>query len=894
MMKMVRRVVAGFRGLWRRDRLSAELDAELSDYFESSVEQHLRSGRSREEAIRAARRALGNVAAVKDQVREVGWESLAESVWLDARYGARSLVRTPAFSATVVLTLSLAIGVTTAIFSLLDTILLKRLPVPDPDRLVLVGGPQYPVFQAFRQRTDIFDDLLATSGVTPLDVDTGDGRRERTQVSLVSGSYFSTLGVEAVLGRTFTREEDRIPGAHPIAVASYGYWQRRLAGDTNAPGRVLRVSGTPVTIVGVAPAGFFGEEVGMAPDLWMPLTMWGTVVPGRNLLESAGTGWLRLIGRVPAGTPTSGVHPELTALFRQVLTDIFGPNMSDDARRDIGNATISFRPAARGQSGLREQFARPLVLLMAAGVLVLLIACANIANLLLARSASRRREIDTRLALGMTRARLLRQLFTESLLLAGAGGVMGLAVAWLGREALLRLITADGSRPPVAVALDGRLLFVVAATSIATAIVFGFAPAWQSMRSSLAPSLGVRRDAGGSQQRLRAALIAAQVAVSLVLMMGAGLFLQTLSHLGAVDLGVAPRKLLVVETAPQRTGTVDERALVTARELQARIRAVPGVSAVAVSQHGVLSGTDNGTNLMRPEGFVAGKEGFPRSRWDVVGPGYFGAVGASLRFGRDFEGRDTAGSPPVVIVNQTMSRQFFGTDNAVGRRLTWDGSRFLEVVGVVADVNQRGPKSAPEPRFYLAYQQLPLVRPSWAVGGTKFIIRTDRDPAALAPELRKTVLSYGTELSVTGVTTGTELVERTLVGERMVTWLLVGFGVLALGLACLGVYGLIAYLVVQRTAEIGLRIALGAQRTDVLWLLLRGSLCWIGAGIALGAPLALAAARGAAALVFGVSPMDPATLAGAALVMVVMGIVAALIPSRRALNVDPLAALRVE
>ena len=895
MTKMVRRTIAGFAGLWRRDRLASELDAELGAYFEASVEQHVRSGLSREDAVRAARRELGSAAAVKDQVRDVGWESVAESVWLDARYGARSLVHTPAFTATVVLTLSLAIGLTTAIFSLLDAILLKPLPVRDPDRLVLVGGPQYPVFQAFRQRTDIFDDLLATSGVTPLDVDTGDGRRERTQVSLVSGSYFTTLGVEAVLGRTFTREEDRIPGAHPIAVASYGYWQRQLAGDPNAPGRVVRVSGTPITIAGVAPAGFFGEEVGMSPDLWMPLTMWGTVVPGRNLLESAGTGWLRLIGRVPPGTATSGVHPELTSLFKQVLTDVFGRDMSDDVRRDIGNATISFRPAARGPSGMREQFARPLVLLMSAGVLVLLIACANIANLLLARSASRRREIDTRLALGMTRARLLRQLLTESLLLAGAGGTLGIAVAWFGREALLRLITADGSRPPVDVALDGRLLFVVAATSIATAIVFGFAPAWQSMRSSLSASLGVRRDAGGpQQQRLRAVLIAAQVAVSLVLMMGAGLFLQTLSHLGEVDLGVAPGKLLVLETAPQRTGTVDERALATTRELLERIRAVPGVSAVAVSQHGVLSGTDNGTNLMRPEGFVAGQEGFPRSRWDVVGPGYFGAVGAPLRFGRDFEERDTAGSPPVVIVNHTMSRMFFGTDNAVGRRLTWDGTGFLQIVGVVADVNQRGPKSSPEPRFYLAYQQLPLIRPAWSVGGTKVIVRTERDPSALAPELRKTVLSHGAQMSVTGVTTGTELVERTLVGERMVTWLLVGFGALALALACLGVYGLIAYFVVQRTAEIGLRIALGAQRTDVLWMLLRRSLFWIGAGIALGAPLALAAARGAAALVFGVNPMDPATLAGAALVMVVMGMAAALIPSRRALNVDPLAALRVE
>ena len=638
----LRRMVAGFAGLWRREQLAKELDEELRAYFEAAVEQHMRSGLSREQAERAARRELGSAAAVKDHVHDVGWESVAESVWLDARDGARGLIRSPGFSLTVVLTLALAIGVTTAIFSLLDAILLEPLPVRNPDRLVLVNAPHYPVFEAFRQRTDIFEDLLATSGVTPLDVDTGGGQRQRTAVSLVSGSYFSTLGVPAALGRTLTRDDDRVPGAHLVAVASYGYWQQRLAGDGNVLGRVVRVSGTPVTIIGVAPAGFFGDEVGMAPDLWMPLTMWGTVVPGRNLLQSPGTGWLRLIGRVPAGAATSGVQPELTALFRQVLTGIFGPDASADARRDIDGATITFGPAARGVSGLRTQVGRPLVLLMGAAILVLLIACGNIANLLVAKSAARRREIDTRLALGMTRTRLLRQLFTESLLLAGAGGALGVAVAWLAREGLLRLITADGSRLPVEVAIDVRLLLVVATLSVATAIVFGLAPAWQSSRPGLAGSLGVRRDAG-APQRLRAVLIAAQVAVSLVLMMGAGLFLQTLAHLGAVDLGVVPERLLVLEIAAQRAGAVDERALATTRELLERMRAVPGVSAAAVSQHGVLSGVDNGTNLMRPEGFVAGKEGFPRVRWDVVGPAI--SPPSARSFGR--AATSTSTTPPI-------------------------------------------------------------------------------------------------------------------------------------------------------------------------------------------------------------------------------------------------------
>ena len=303
-----------------------------------------------------------------------------------------------------------------------------------------------PSSRPIRQHTNIFTDLFATSGVTSLDVEVENGVRERTDLSLVSGGYFSTLGVKAAIGRTFTADDDRTPGAHPIAVASYGYWQRRFGRDATVLNRVVRISGTPITIVGVAPPGFFGEQVGAAPELWIPLTMWAQIVPGRNLLASPGTGWLRIVGRVRPGTPTLGMQPELTATFRRVLTDIFGPNPSEDARRDIAEATVSFQPAARGLSSLRARFARPLQLLMGAVVLVLLIACANIANLLLARAAARRREIDVRLALGMTQSRLVRQLLTESIVLAALGGAAGVAFAWVGTDALLRLISSDGSR----------------------------------------------------------------------------------------------------------------------------------------------------------------------------------------------------------------------------------------------------------------------------------------------------------------------------------------------------------------------------------------------------------------------------------------------------------------
>ena len=584
-----------------------------------------------EAATRAARLKLGSAESVKDSVRDVGWESTVESVWQDVRYALRSLRKSPGFTAATTLTLALGIGATTAIFSLLDAVILKSLPVRNPEELVLVGGPQYPVFQAFRQHTDIFIDLCATSGVTPLDLEVETGVRERAAVSLVSGSYFSTLGIQAAKGRLFDVQDDRGMGEPPVAVASYGYWQRRLGGDAADRDRVVRISGTPVTIVGVAPPGFFGEQVGVAPDLWVPLTQWGQLVPGRNLLQSPGTGWLQLIGRIRPGVATSGVHPKLTENFRQILTEILGPQLSEDDRRDIARATIRLQPASKGISPLRTQFSRPLLLLMGAVVLVLLIACANIANLLLARAAARRREIDLRLALGVNAARLIRQLLTESLVLAACGGAMGVACAWLAREALLRLISADGSRLPVAVATDARLLLVVAMVSLGTAVLFGLAPAWQSARTAVVSSLVTKREGSSSKQRLTSILVVAQVAVSLVLLMGAGLFLRTIANLRQVDLGFAPQRLLVLDLNPQGAGYRGDRAVALTRTLLERIEGVPGVASASVSENGVLTARDLSTNLLRPEGFVAGPQGFPRSYWDVVGPGYFSTIGRGNR-----------------------------------------------------------------------------------------------------------------------------------------------------------------------------------------------------------------------------------------------------------------------
>jgi predicted permease len=815
----------------------------------------------------------------------------------DLRYAVRTLLRAPAFTIVAVLTLALGIGATTAIFSIFNAVILKSLPVKNPDELFILNAGHYGLYQTLRKETAIFSDVLAAAPIEELPVALHDGQAETGRVSLVSASYFTTLGVLASRGRLFGAADDRAPGEPPMAIVSHRYWRQRLAADPHIVGRVVRISGMPMEIIGVAADGFFGEEVGASPDLWVPLTMWARIVPGRDLLNSPGTSWLRIIGRLNQGVAVPQAEAVLTPAFRSVLEEVFGRSTSADVRRDIEGSVIRLTAAGRGVSGLRPRFARPLELLMAAVTLLLLICCANVANLLLARSASRRREIDLRLALGMSRARLVRQLMTESLVLSGMGAGLGLPFAWFGTEALLRLVSSDGSRAPLAVNVDLRAIAFVAAVTVATAVLFGSVPAWRSLRASMIASLAARRDSGNrSQQALSSLLVVAQVAVSLMLLMGAGLFLQTLTNLRNVDLGFVPERLIVLNVNPQAAGYSGQRAAVVTQTLLERLRTTPGVVAASYSENGVLLGRNSSTDLMRPPAFPASSKGYPRASWDVVGPFYFSAMGIPLAAGRDFTDRDNESSSPVVAINETMARGFFAGANPIGRRLVWgdDNPRELEIIAVARDVKQRSPRDEPELRFYLPYRQLSVTRPSWSLASVQFMVRTAADPAAMLATLIRAVSLEDGGLSVSHAYVAPELIDRGLVQERMIAKLSIAFGVLAVALACIGLYGLIGYQIVQRTNEIGIRIALGAQRRQVLWATLRRALVWTFAGIVLGIPLAVVASRTVESLLFGLSPMDVITLGAAAAIMLVLGALATFIPARRASRVDPLVALRYE
>jgi predicted permease len=814
-----------------------------------------------------------------------------EVIAQDLKFAARVLIARPAFALTVVLTLALGIGANTAIFSILHALVLRNLPVAEPARLVVVSRNQvslpYPLFRHFQDHATSLDGVLAFRNApwrfSPA------GSTERITGVLVSGSYFGVLGVNTAIGTTIRPEDDVTPGSGgprgPVAVLSYGFWQSRFGGRASAIGESIVLNDRPFTIVGVAPPGFTGTEVGPTPDVFAPMTMQRVLLPDiGDALAQPRSNWLRVIGRLKKDVAVRQAELELTSLLEpyneEILKDPAVDRFGPDWRRSFLAQRISLLPGGAGISGLRTRYSKPLLVLMTVMGLVLVIACANIANLSLGRAAARRREMAIRLGLGASRSRIVWQVLTESLLLALAGGAAGVVVAGWGRDVLLTYLPVDqGLSAP----LDGNVLLFTLGVTVVAAVLFGLAPAFQSARVDVAPVLKGGESTGSARGRLRKALVVVQVSMSLVVIVGAVLFLRSLQGLLSMDTGFARANVLVaaIDTPSERSEGVYSRLL---EELQR----LPGVASAAFADSAPL-GTNTGWNIY-VAGYVPGPDEPTTSPWvSFVSPGYFRTMGVPLLLGHDFDERDAAASRNVMIVNETFARHYFGNDNPIGRKVGLSqGVYDFEIVGVARDVKYTALREGPIRLVYVPHRPGP-----WASSITVHL-RTAGDPLALASALRQKVSEIMPQAPVSNIRTVEEEVGRSLLRERLVTTITALFGALALMLAAIGLYGVLSYGVAQRTRELGIRIAIGATTDRILWLVLREAGWVLGLGIAVGLGSAGLLGRVISSLLFGIEPTDGLSTAIAIAVLTAAGALAAWIPARRASKIDPLHALRYE
>jgi predicted permease len=909
------------RALFFRRRMDEELQEELQFHIDMQARKNQSNESNRVEAERQARLQFGSVIRATEECREERGISSIEIAVSDLRFALRILRKSPGFAAVAILTLALGIGANTAIFSVINSVLLSNLPVRDAQQLVFLTNPDeqgleigfgdgdrdfltYTEFQRLERNNQVFSGLLAASNFTsriPVELQTSGSAANGApaHVSLISGSYFSVLGVTPVLGRAFGPEVDKLRDANPVAVISYAFWQDRFVGARDVIGRKIRILNTSYDVVGVAPPQFHGETVGANPDVWVPLTMQSEIFPGNDYLSQETNPfrkpeWLQVMGRLKPGVTLVQAKASTEVEFHQMM-EAQTDGMSAQKKRQFLNQHLAVSPGSHGASTLRGDFRKPLQILMVVVGLILLIACANIANILLARSAARVKEISIRVALGASRPRLFRQVLTESILLAAMGGAVGLILAQWADAALLRMVSTTSNQVRLDVHLNTAVLAFTFGVSLLTGILFGLTPAFQATRVDLK---GTSRSVTGTTTRpgrmsTGKILIVAQVSLSLLLLVVAGLFVRSFRNLSQTQLGYDRQHLLEFFVDPLSYGYRPTDISALDRNILLRIDGIPGVSGATLTDNPLMSGRDSISPVT-----IEGQKPFPsgetQARWDMVGPKFFSTTGIPILEGREITDGDSGNRQRVGVINETMARKFFPHSNPIGQRAlvdTTSGEAPFIIVGVVQDSKQHSAKEKPFPRFYVPYFN--PIGSDWTAGAA-VIVRTAGDPSSFSSAIRSVVRQAAPDLSTVVVETMDQRFSDSLVTDRMIADLAGAFGILAGVLVCIGLYGVMAYTTSGRTNEIGIRIALGAQRSGILWLVLRESLLLVLIGAAIGVPLVFAAGKWISNLLFGLQPADPGALAFATALMFVIGVLASYIPAHRATRVDAMVALRQE
>jgi predicted permease len=877
------------RSLFRRGQVEQELDEELQYHLGRKIEENIARGLTPEEARYAAMRAMDGLDQQKEYCRDMRRVTVIEHLIQDLRYGLRMLAKSPGFAVVAVVTLALGIGANTALFSLLNTMLLRALPVKNPEELVefvrahpsgaMMTNLPYPVYTSFRQDRNVLSAVFAIGRSNP--TFRAGAAAELVDAHEVSGSFFPTLGVNPLLGRIIGPDDDQPGAANHVAVLNYAFWRRRFGGDLAILGRTVGVSGEPFTIIGAMPSDFFGVDRGHPPDLWVPLA------------TDPDPGEVWVLGRLKPGISIPQARVQLEPLFRQALDSLKDEFKSSPEyeRAAFLSQRLMINRAVNGTAGLRWrywEYSNTLKVLLGLAGLVLLIACANLANLLMARSVARAGEIGIRLAIGAGRWRVVRQLLTENLLLSLAGGVLGLLVAAGGHRLLLTFLVGDPQTVALHFRLDYRVLGFGLALSIATGVLFSLFPVVRCTRADLAAAIhGSPRQFAAARIPLARTLLAIQVALSMVLVAGAGLFTRSLRNLGAADLGLARENLVLMDVQSSTKDPLHRQTFWS--RLTERVSSLPGVRSVALAGDAVFgNGGWNQTVWIERPGKPAQDV---HVCMNLVGSGFFATVGIPVLVGREFGEQDDENSALVALVNQAFARQFFSNESPIGKRFGDRGqgsSGRYEIVGMVGDAKYGTVREPSRPMVFHPLLQEPR-RASFVLH-----VRTQAQPTALLPSIRREILTIDNDVLITDVRTLPQVIRSQLRKDRMFVTLASFFALLALALGAIGIYGIVAYEVAHRTPEIGVRVALGAQRGDVLWLVMRETLLLLAAGTIIGVPAALAATGLIKSLLYGLEPSDPVTIVCATITLFAAGALAAFLPARRAASVEPLLALRSE